>query len=195
MICVYIHVYTVCVRACVHRFIVSFSPLLCECNVRPCTCVRGSKAPPHPLHSCPSPPNTKQSCVAACDEALASECLSPSPPIPPTSSSTGGGLIGPPPPPPPRAHRAQALFWRARARSLSVEGPAAAAKGEAAGSVRSALSVEPAAAKGEGVMTATVEQQGQGEQHRRYVMQLALKDLAEAVRLEPGNRAIRWVNG
>jgi hypothetical protein len=31
------------------------------------------------------------------------------------------------------------------------------------------------------------------EEGRQYVMGLALKDLGEAVRLEPGDRAIRWV--
>ena len=61
--------------------------------------------------------------------------------------------MGPPASPAPRAHRAQALFWRARARALSAE----------------------------------------AAEEQAYVMNLALKDLAEAVRLEPGDRAIRSV--
>ena len=104
-----------------------------------------------------SPTHPTQSCIAACDEALATQATTA-----PSPTKPSGGLMGPPPSPGPRANRAQALFWRARARAASAA---------------------PVAIEG-------LEGQEEG---RQYVMGLALKDLGEAVRLEPGDRAIRWV--
>lgn len=111
--------------------------------------------------------------MAACDEALATESL-PSSPSP--SSISGAGLTGPP-----TAHnrsmRAQALFWRARARALSVSGE------------KEKEQQQPQ----QGGLTSSPPGGSKEQQHRDYVMTLALKDLAEAVRLEPGDRAIRCV--
>ena len=136
----------------------------------------------------------RQSCLAAADEALAIQSLPPAVASHRRSSSTGStgstasGMSGAAAllmssssssqqqQQSPHGHRAKALYWRARARAQGAERMAAA-------SPWSSDEHAEAAAAAAAATTTT--------HHRHYVLTCALKDLAEAVRIEPGDRAIR----